>query len=72
MNTKDEEYLLERINSAFTQKWYKVTPEFMRELKKEREEYQKSKYIRNHEKPIENFGTSSANHYPDWLYTLFS
>ena len=43
MNTKDEEYLLERINSAFTQKWYKVTPEFMKELKKKREEYQKQK-----------------------------
>ena len=36
MTEQDEEYLLERINSAFTQKWYKVTPEFMRELKKER------------------------------------
>ena len=45
MNTKDEEYLLERINSAFTQKWYKVTPEFMKELKKEREEYQKQKKV---------------------------
>ena len=43
MNTKDEEYLLERMNSAFTQKWYKVTPEFMRKLKKERERSTKNK-----------------------------
>ena len=43
MTEQEEEYLLERINSAFTQKWHKVTPEFMKTLKKEREEYQKSR-----------------------------
>lgn len=43
MTRQEEDYLLERINSAFTQKWHKVTPELLKTLKKEREEYQKSK-----------------------------
>ena len=37
------EYLLYRFNQAKTEKTYRVTPDFMKELEKERLEYQKQK-----------------------------
>lgn len=43
MTREDEEYLLEKINSAFTQKWHKVTPEYLVYLEKKRRERQKQK-----------------------------
>lgn len=43
MNAKDEEYLLERMNASFQCEWHEVTPEFMRDLEKRRQERQKQK-----------------------------
>ena len=42
--TEEEiEYLLYRFNKAKTEKTYRVTPDFMKELEKERLEWQKQK-----------------------------
>ena len=43
MNAKDEEYLLERMNASFQCEWHEVTPEFMRDPEKRRQERQKQK-----------------------------
>lgn len=43
MTRQEEDYLLERINSAFTQKWYVSTPEYMEDLERRRKEKQKAK-----------------------------
>ena len=43
MNTKDEEYLLERMNASFQCKWHEVTPEYLIRLEKRRQERQKQK-----------------------------
>jgi hypothetical protein len=43
MSTEEEEYLLGKINSALTQEWHLVTPEYLKELKQRKEEYQKQK-----------------------------